>query len=631
MKKFLFVFVLLLATYFANAQCSACTAAVTPTCPPTGGLCAKLDTAYANQPYSKVIPFYMPKFLSPSQVNISCGGCSSIKLRRIDITGVSGLPGGFGTPYYSQNGSYNVEGGDSVGCATFCGTPLVPGMYVITVYLLADVTAIGTPVGNVDANDQPQQYTDTLWVLPDTTVGVSSFTYGNNGFSSCNTITIDLKANKQAPAPNMTRWFWNIGGTPSQVKEPGLITFNNISGNKPDTFPVSLTTVFYNYRIKSVNAQLNSGWYPDVNEASSAQDPEPYLRVIQTGFQSHNCSNTAPSTKNPSYPNINQVIPEGTFTVDMEIWDDDNCGLLPIFASNEDHVGDYDVTMQLGTFSLFDNKNNSTGTVIIDTIPNVTLNDTLWVVVFPTPPLPVIVAAKDTFCSNDSVWITIGSGYNGYSFQWWRDSIFLTGLNDSAFYTTQAGNYKVTVTDLVSGCQNTSQIKTIYTAQGIDPILVIDNGTKLFITPFPTGMKARWYFNGNLITGQDGKFLDYVGNGDYYAEVYNPAYPGCSATADFVTVTGVGIEQVIMNSILDLNIFPNPNNGQFTISFLLEEAQDISIRVMDAIGQVVYENRKENYSGTFKQEIDFTSLSKGVYTVQVESPATRLTKRVVTQ
>lgn len=86
-----------------------------------------------------------------------------------------------------------------------------------------------------------------------------------------------------------------------------------------------------------------------------------------------------------------------------------------------------------------------------------------------------------------------------------------------------------------------------------------------------------------------------------------------------------------MNSILDLNIFPNPNNGQFTLSFYLEEMQDVGVRVMDAIGQVVYENRLENYTGNYKQELDFTQLSKGVYTVQVESPATRLTKRVVTQ
>ncbi|MCS6934358.1 MAG: T9SS type A sorting domain-containing protein [Chitinophagales bacterium] len=631
MKKFVALAFCVLGTYYAFAQCNSCTPSFTSTCPPSGGLCAKLDTVYVNQPFSKVIPFYMPRFINPNQISTPCGGCTSIKLRRIDVTGVSGLPGGFQTPYFSQNGSYNIQNGDTIGCATFCGTPLVAGTYVITVYLLADVTAIGTPIGDVDADDQNQQYSDTVVVLPDTSSGVTTFTYGSGGSSACNTITVNLQATKQAPAPNLTRYFWNIAGTQTEVKNPGQFTFNNTSGTKSDTFPISLKTVFYNYRIKSVNAQLNSGWYPDINEATSLQDPEPYLRIIQTGYQSHNCNNTAPSTKNPSYTNINQELTPGTFTVDMEIWDDDNCGLLPIFASPDDKIGDYDVTVQLGTFPLFDNLNNSTGTVVIDTVPGVILTDTLWVVVHPTPPVPVVLASRDTFCSNDSIRISIQGNYAGYSFEWWRDTVFLSGINDSAFFTNAAGNYKVKVTNLSTGCQNISTFKSVTVMQGVDPITVIDNGTKLFITPFPNGMKARWYYNGNLITGQDGKFLDYVGNGSYYAEVYNPAFPACSAVAEPIVVNGVGFDNVPSAGIIGLQVYPNPGTGLFTVSYATDGEHAVRIRITDAIGSIIREMQQEQQYGKQELKIDLTDLAKGVYILQLEKNGHHLNTRLLLQ
>ncbi|HWB63491.1 MAG TPA: hypothetical protein VG603_08285, partial [Chitinophagales bacterium] len=167
--------VLIVAMMFGNqwvsAQCSQCTP-VFSTCPPAGGLCGHLDTAYANHAYDKVINFYMPKVLTDPSILSQCS-CNEVHLRHITVTGVSGLPTGVGYSLSHSNGYYDVSNGDSLGCSHFCGTPLVAGLYPVTVYLSADVTAIGTPIGNVDQNNVAQHYMDTLLVLPDTTAGVS--------------------------------------------------------------------------------------------------------------------------------------------------------------------------------------------------------------------------------------------------------------------------------------------------------------------------------------------------------------------------------------------------------------------------------------------------------------------------
>src|SRR5579872_4915088 len=108
------LFLMTISVQQAHSQCSACTPQ-SGTCPPTGGLCNKLDTAYANHPYDKVISFFMPTTLTSPAILAQCQ-CNHVNLRTITVTGVSGLPTGV-TYIISNGGTFNVQGGDSLGCA----------------------------------------------------------------------------------------------------------------------------------------------------------------------------------------------------------------------------------------------------------------------------------------------------------------------------------------------------------------------------------------------------------------------------------------------------------------------------------------------------------------------------------
>lgn len=634
MKK-LFTFLMLSITVWAAyAQCNNCSP-LFQNCSPTGGLCAKLDTAYANNPYDKTITFYMPKTLNDPSILAQCGGCNSVRLRNIRVTGVSGLPAGFQTPFFSNNGQYNVQNGDSLGCARFCGTPLLPGMYQVTVFLLADVTAIGTPVGNVDANNQPQSYIDTLWVLPDTVAGVSTFTYGNSGTSACNTVTLDLEANKQAQQPNLTRYFWDLGnGTTTQAKKPGIVNYNNTSGNKPDTFNVVLRTVFYNYRIKKVHiSNITGGYCGDVEEltclcASGADSPDPYLTFSVIGFNNSG-NNASNRCTNVNFDNLNLSIPEGTFSLNMQIWDKDNG---PPFGSQDDNLGTYTINIGLGQVNY--SNNNAFGYVEIDTIAGTILTDTLKVITYPTPVLPVVAASLDTFCSNDSVLLSIGAGYPGYVIEWWRDdTVYLSGIEDAEFYSNIPGQYKARVTDAVSGCQNISVNKTIVSVPGApNQASVLFNGTQLFLTPFPaSGFAARWFYNGNLVSGQSGKFLPYLGNGTYEAEIYNIAFPSCAVVAEprLVEVSGLGDEAESLISTFTLA--PNPSNGIFNVSFAAQGKAAVSLQVSNAIGQVFVNSQFEHQNDIVKTEVNLQQFGKGVYYVTLVSGNNKVTKLAVVQ
>ena len=631
MKKLLFVlFMAIIGAQQLEAQCPTCTPMFV-TCPVAGGLCNHLDTAYANHPYNKVVNFYMPKVLTDPSILSQCS-CNTVDLLHITVTGVSGLPTGV-TYLISNNSYFDVSNNDTLGCATFCGTPLLAGTYVVTVYLSADVTAIGTPIGNVTQNNNPQHYIDTLFVLPDTTAGVSSFTYGNNGFSSCDSISITLNALLSAPTPNITRYFWNINGQTSNAQSPGTFKFTNHS-SVPDTFPVTLTTIFYNYIVKNVHiADITGGYCGDIEELtcaciSSADSPDPYLQFPLLGFD-NSANYVSNQCHNVNFTNLGLSIPLGTQSLSMQVWDKDNG---PPFGSADDLIGTYPLNVYLGQDNY--SNNNADGYVEFDTIEGTTVTETLNVIVNPTPRMPYVVASQDSFCSGDSVFVSIdtASYYPGCTFAWYRDTVFLTNQTDTGFYTSTAGKYKVIITNAATGCNNQSSFKSIYKGQSPNHgTYIVFTGTQEYLNPLPSGFAANWYYNGNLVTGHNGITLPFLGNGVYSAEVYNIQFPQCTYQVPVDSITGVGINEVGGKVVYNLNIMPNPSNGNFVLQFSSPKAQSLALNIHNVIGELVFNKTMDNFTGDYSEEINLSALSKGVYIISVESANGSEKRKIVIQ
>lgn len=613
----------------AQAQCTTCTPTFVPTCPAAGGLCTRLDTGYASLPYTKVMNFYMPQTLNAPSILSECS-CNQVDLNSLTVTGVGGLPAGL-TYVLSNGGTYNVAGGDTLGCASFCGTPLAAGLYPVTVYLSADVTAIGTPIGNVSENNVPQQYYDTLLVLPDTVPGVTSFSYGNNGFVACDSITLNLSAKLSAPQPNLTRWFWQIGNNQtSQLQSPGIYTFTNNS-NVPDTIPITLSTVFYNYTVASAHVTAITGGFCGLLDQpycyiecaciSCADKPNPYVSFPALGY-------TAPSQScicaNVNYDNINASIPLGTYTTPVQVWAAANTELCQAVL-----LGNDTLNVGLGQQNWADN--NTDGYVQFDTVAGTTVTETLYVIVNPNPLTPVVAPAQDTFCSGDSVLLTLDSAasYTNCSFQWYKDTVFLNSVTDSAFYTSQSGAYKVIVTNQATGCVATSQPKLVTAALvPVSPTMVQYGGTDEYLDPVPgAGFGVNWYYNGNLVAGQNGHTLPYYGSGTYQAQVYNISDTACYVTT--VNDTIAGIESV--KPVLNVSIMPNPNNGSFVLSFNSPQAQNLDIRLQNTLGQTVYAQPLSHFAGNYTQPISAGDLSKGIYILTIASEKGLYCTKVIVQ
>ncbi len=107
----------------------------------------------------------------------------------------------------------------------------------------------------------------------------------------------------------------------------------------------------------------------------------------------------------------------------------------------------------------------------------------------------------------------------------------------------------------------------------------------------------------------------YVANGTY--TVILAAYNNCGVSYDTISVIvqGIGIDEF---GIGDISLYPNPNDGYFTISGLTNFGSNAKIEVLNMTGAIIYSKPIiANSSETFV--LDLRGYAPGVYQVRVSS------------
>lgn len=82
------------------------------------------------------------------------------------------------------------------------------------------------------------------------------------------------------------------------------------------------------------------------------------------------------------------------------------------------------------------------------------------------------------------------------------------------------------------------------------------------------------------------------------------------------------------NSIpVPFNIYPNPSNGLFNLEVNLTSAQNVTVRVMNIVGQVVLQKSISNISSGI-YSIDLTNEPKGIYFAEINTATEKTIKKI---
>ena len=85
---------------------------------------------------------------------------------------------------------------------------------------------------------------------------------------------------------------------------------------------------------------------------------------------------------------------------------------------------------------------------------------------------------------------------------------------------------------------------------------------------------------------------------------------------------------LVDNSLANFTLFPNPNNGNFTVQFDSNSNNDIAISVHDMRGRLILNNAYNN-TGLISQIVQLDNLQAGVYLVTVQDGDKKVVKRIV--
>jgi hypothetical protein len=191
-----------------------------------------------------------------------------------------------------------------------------------------------------------------------------------------------------------------------------------------------------------------------------------------------------------------------------------------------------------------------------------------------------------------------------------EDSCSGTGTtwNQSNYYNTTAGHPMNGLGNPIIGYQHRHVLRNMLggswgTATSIPATIVANTDyTKTFTFTLPAGYNPARILVVGLVQKYSANESD--------REILN---------ADEMFLNGgTGIAE--NSAIAQLNVYPNPASGSSTMSIVLKQASELSVSVMNIVGETV---RTQNFgtveAGSFNTTLDLSNLTKGVYMVKINA------------
>ncbi|MCC5917721.1 MAG: T9SS type A sorting domain-containing protein [Cryomorphaceae bacterium] len=145
-------------------------------------------------------------------------------------------------------------------------------------------------------------------------------------------------------------------------------------------------------------------------------------------------------------------------------------------------------------------------------------------------------------------------------------------------------------------------------------------------TSSPAGTIATWDFGGLGTATGDTVFFTFPQTNIYNVCLTASNFCDTDNTCQAINVYGINVDKF---ELANLRLFPNPNEGRFSLSFSQDYIGNVVIELLDLTGKVVSRELIKNFSGDYHNEFDYGNLASGSYLMRISTVKGSVTKRVV--
>ncbi len=573
---------------------------------------------------------------------------------------LNGLNVGTGGTTYT---STTLANGDIVTCiltsSSPCAAPITATSNAITMTVNPTVTPtisiVASPTGTI-CSGTVVNFTATItnggaaptyqWQINGANVGTNSPLYSSALLNNGDIITCILGSNAVCPSPvTLTSNSISMTVTPTVTPTISIVASpaGAICAGTSVTFTASITnggtTPVYQWQVNGSNVGTNSPTYVSSTLTngqivtciltSNATCPSPSATVT---------SNAITMTVNPVVvPSVTIVAsPTGAICAGTSVTftaTPTNGGTTPTYQwqVNGLNVGTGGTTYTSTTLA---NGNivtcimtsnaacPSTATATSNAI-TMTVNATV------TPSVSVVASPAGPICAGTSVLFTATSTNGGTTptYQWQVNGTNV-GTGGTTYTTTTLANGDIVTCILTSNATCASPLTATSTGitmvvNPIPPTPTISVSGTTLTSSSATG--NQWYLNGVLIAGATNQNYTFTSNGTYTVIVTTS---GCaSAESAPEVIINVGISDA--SNQYGLNIYPNPSDGNFNITFNVYTPANYTLELTNALGQLIYKEELKNFSGNYNKPFSVVDYGKGVYTIILTNDKHDVVKKII--
>jgi hypothetical protein len=239
----------------------------------------------------------------------------------------------------------------------------------------------------------------------------------------------------------------------------------------------------------------------------------------------------------------------------------------------------------------------------------------------------VMTADPSEICFGESSQfnVEVYGGSGNYSYQWSPED----GLSDPTISNPVASPdesvmYSVTITDMTSGDSVTDEMW----------LEVMDLPEAATITQVGENLVSsvqfgnQWYDEDGAISGATGQIYSPSETGNYYTIITNNY--GCeSEMSNVLYFQPTFIEELTRQG--SLRVYPNPAGNQVNVDFLAETADEVSVSIVNAFGQLLEYREINNINklGLNTLQLDMSGYDAGVYYIKLRNSEKSVSKKVI--